>query len=123
VAIGLGLAGLVALAAWRNPAWLQPLIGLIPAGDLLVLVRPAQTLALRIGAVLYRPWLSLQQQVQQRAVALFEHFFGTAEADPEHRLRAWPVAGALWIGILVLLLIAMLAGSAVLDASSSGPSG
>ncbi|MCF7977974.1 MAG: NADH/ubiquinone/plastoquinone (complex I) [Chromatiaceae bacterium] len=123
VGIGVVLGTLVALAAWANPGWLKPLIGLIPAGDLLVLVRPAQTLALRIGAVLYRPWLSVQQQVQQRAVALFERFFGTAVADPERGLRAWPVAGALWIGILVLLLIAMLAGSVVPDASSLGPTG
>ncbi|MBK5940181.1 complex I subunit 5 family protein [Halochromatium roseum] len=123
VAIGLVLAALVALAAWANPDWLKPLIGLIPAGDLLVLVRPAQALVVRIGAVLNRPLLGLQEQVQQWAVTLFERFFGTAAADPERGLRAWPVAGALWIGILVLLLSAMLAGSAVLDGSSPGPTG
>ncbi|MEA3644099.1 MAG: proton-conducting transporter membrane subunit, partial [Lamprobacter sp.] len=117
VAIGLVLATLVALAAWANPAWLKPLISLIPAGDLLVLVRPAQALAVRIGVVLYRPLLSVQQQVQQWAVALFERFFGTPAADPERGLRTWPIAGALWIGILMLLLSAMLVGSAMLISS------
>jgi len=120
VAIGLVLAALVALAAWANPDWLRPLIGLIPAGDLLALVRPAQALALRLGAILKRPWLGLQQQLQQRALVLFERLFGTPVPDPERGLRAWPVAGALWIGILAVLLLAMLAGSALVGGSGSG---
>ncbi|MEA1051537.1 complex I subunit 5 family protein [Lamprobacter modestohalophilus] len=123
VAIGLGLAALVALAAWRNPAWLRPLIGLIPAGDLLVLMQPAQALLSRIGAGLQSPWLRLKDPVQEQAQRLFGRFFDTPLADPERRLRDWPVAGALWIGIITLLLLAMLAGSALVGGPSSGQTG
>jgi hydrogenase-4 component B len=123
VVIGLSLAVLVALAAWANPSWLRPLIGLIPAGDILVLATPARAVALRTWAFLHRPWLYLQQTVLQRAQALFRRLFETPLTDPERGLRAWPVAGALWIGILVLLLIAMLAGSTVLGSSSTGQTG
>ncbi|MBK5929166.1 complex I subunit 5 family protein [Halochromatium salexigens] len=110
VSIGLIVAAVVAVSAWANPAWLRPLIGLVPAGDLLVLVRPARALVARVGQRLLAPLLRVSQRVSDYLQAHFSRLFEAPETDSERQLRHWPVAGALWIGIIAVLLLAMLAG-------------
>lgn len=110
VAIGLIAAAAVAAAAWANPAWLRPLIGIVPAGDLVILVRPAREFAARLGNSLVAPVLKSSKRLSDRLQAHFSRIFDTPDTDSERHLRHWPVAGALWIGIIVVLLLAMLAG-------------
>jgi hypothetical protein len=110
VSIGLVVAAVVAVSAWANPAWLRPLIGLVPAGDLLVLVRPARALVARVGQRLLAPLLRVSQRLSDHLQAHFSRLFEAPETDSERQLRHWPVAGALWIGIIAVLLLAMLAG-------------
>ncbi len=110
VSIGLIASALVALAAWANPDWLRPLIGLIPAGDLLVLLRPTRDRLLQINNRLLAPLLSAGGRLGDQVQAAFRRLLETAATDPERRLRHWPVAGALWIGLLALLLLALLVG-------------
>lgn len=125
--IGLTGAGLVALAALANPSWLRPLIGLIPPGDLLVLAAPSSDLARKGGRALATPWQRLGMRLQGAALHAASSYFRDQPADPERRLRAWPVAGAVWIGITVLLAIALLAGLALASTDRqtehTGPSG
>lgn len=109
VSIGLIAAAAVAAAAWTNPAWLRPLIGIVPAGDLLVLVRRALELAAGIGNSLLAPVLKSSKWLSERLQGHFNRIFDVPATDSERQLRNWPVAGALWIGIIVLLLLAMLA--------------
>ncbi|MFP4495460.1 MAG: complex I subunit 5 family protein [Halochromatium sp.] len=110
VALGLVVAAAVAAAAWAHPAWLRPLIGLVPAGDLLVLARPALDLAARLGRRLLAPVLTLSRRLGVQLQGHFNRVFEAPETAAERRLRHWPVAGALWIGIIAVLLLAMLAG-------------
>ncbi len=110
VSLGLVAAAAVAAAAWANPAWLRPLIGIVPAGDLVVLVKPARALAARLGNSLMAPALRSSKRIGDRLQGQFSRIFDAPETDSERRLRNWAVAGALWIGIIALLLLAMLAG-------------
>ena len=119
VAIGLVAAAAVAAAAWANPAWLRPLIGLVPAGDLLVLARPARELAARAGHHLLTPLFYWSKRFSDRLQADFSRIFNATETDPERQLRNWPVAGALWIGIIAVLLLAVAAGLDNLSAKAA----
>ncbi|WP_462319941.1 complex I subunit 5 family protein [Halochromatium sp.] len=110
VSIGLVIASLIATAAWANPSWLRPLIGLIPAGDVLVLLRPAGDLVTRAGKRLLAPTLKSSKRISDQLQGGFSAIFDAPETDSERQLRQWPVAGALWIGIIAVLLFAMLAG-------------
>jgi hydrogenase-4 component B len=111
ITLGITFAGLVAIGARRNPAWLSPVIGLIPAGDLLVLARPIGRFAQGSWRRLRHPIDALQLRISKAAIDGFTRLFGRSENDQEDVLRRWPVAGGLWIGIIALLLIALLARS------------
>lgn len=108
--IGLVVAAAVAAAAWANPPWLRPLIGLVPAGDILVIVKPARDLAARASVSLLAPLLQLGRRTNNQLHGRFDRIFNAPETDSERQLRHWPVAGALWIGIIAVLLLAILAG-------------
>lgn len=114
VPLGVVLATLVALAAWRNPDWLKPVIGLIPPGDLIVLSRPVGALVKAFGGWLWRPFGRFATRIASFATDRYERVCNEAPGDVERGLRAWPVAGALWIGILALLVLALLSGEPLL---------
>ena len=108
VPIGLGLAAAMALVAWRWPAVVRPLIGIVPPGDLLALLQPIGRIAARIGAVSLR----LLQWLADRTAALVKATLAPLDqpgGDAEVLLRAWPVAGALWLmlaaGLALLLFL------------------
>ena len=86
------------------------MIGLVPAGDLLVLARPALDLAARLGKRLLAPVLTVSKRLSLQLQGHFSRVFDAPATDAERRLRHWPVAGALWIGIIAVLLLAVLAG-------------
>ncbi|MBK5940180.1 complex I subunit 5 family protein [Halochromatium roseum] len=119
ISLGISFAGLIALGAWRNPTWLSPVIGLIPAGDLLVLARPIGRVAANLWQQLWQPIDALQNRIKQAAISGFERIFKRPNSDGENALRRWPIAGGLWIGIIALLLVALLARSPL---SQSAPS-
>ncbi|MEA3639561.1 MAG: proton-conducting transporter membrane subunit, partial [Lamprobacter sp.] len=119
VMLGIGLAGLIAIGAWRHPAWLSPVIGLIPAGDLLVLARPVGRLAVAFWQRLWRPTSALQDRISQAAIGGFERVLRRSEVDREATLRHWPVAGGLWIGIIAMMLLALFAQSPGSSASEA----
>lgn len=107
VPVGLVIAGLAAVIAWRWPGATRPLIGLVPPGDLLALLAPIGRLAGRVGGVLLR----LLHQLGERTATLFGAMLAPlaqSGGDAETRLRAWPVAGVLWlllaVGLGLLLL-------------------
>jgi NADH:ubiquinone oxidoreductase subunit 5 (subunit L)/multisubunit Na+/H+ antiporter MnhA subunit len=121
-ALGATFAGLVAIGAWRNPAWLSPVIGIIPAGDLLVLAQPIGRLLVRLGQWLWRPIEAMQMRIRKAAIGGFELIFARPEVDSERRLRRWPVAGGLWLGIIVALMLALLGQSHLgQDATDTAP--
>lgn len=112
VALGLALAAAVLLLAAKGRLRPNRLIGAIPAGDILTIVRPFYHW-LRSSAV--RIWLAWRalvaaggQTVQDRQARLLAR----PEADAERELRTWPVAGALWLSIGALLLLFLLAAQA-----------
>ena len=113
ILLGFVFAGLVALGAWRNPDWLRPVIGLIPPGDLIVLTRPISRLAVVGWRSLWRPIVAARSAVANAAVQGFETVFTRPETDSERGLRQWPVAGGIWLSIMLMLLIALLGNSAM----------
>lgn len=118
VPLGVLLAALVAVAAWSNPAWLKPLVGLIPPGDLVVLSRPIGRLAVGLWERLWGPVERLAGRTAQFATHRYRRLFADSTRDPERGLRSWPVAGGLWIGILALLVVALLSGAPLLDGTA-----
>lgn len=111
ITLGLGFAGLIAIGAWRHPDWLRPVIGLIPPGDLVVLARPAGRLLLAAGLQLWQPITHARARVAKTAAGGLEAVLARPEADPERGLRHWPVAGGLWLGLIVILLLTLLGQS------------
>ncbi|MBK5929167.1 proton-conducting transporter membrane subunit [Halochromatium salexigens] len=108
VLLGVVFAGLVALGAWRNPDWLRPVIGLIPPGDLIVLARPLRRLAVAGGQSLWPPLDAARLRVTNAAIRGFQAVFAGTDTEAERGLRRWPVAGAVWLGIIAALLLALL---------------
>ena len=113
-------AAAIALAAWRNPGWLRPVIGLVLPGDLAVLLAP-------IGRTTGRAWAELRDPVQARSAQLGAGLGGWIEqrlapdaSDAERGLRAWPVAGGLWILVTGLLLLATIWGSVLVGGDQAG---
>jgi len=107
IGIGIGIAGLMALVAWRKPRLLRPLVGLIGPGDLLALVRPILAVLKLLARTLWRGWvwfLEWALSALRGALAPLE----PQARDPERRLRAWPTAGSAWLVITVLLLVLLL---------------
>jgi hypothetical protein len=93
-----------ALVAWRRPGLLRPAIDMIPAGDLLGLVRPVLSVLGFMVRGFGRGWNSLLDSVSggfDRIAAAV----GPAPADPERGLRRWQNAGASWLIITALLLV------------------
>ena len=109
IGIGLGIAGLMALVAWRKPRVLGPLVNLVNPGDILALVRPVLRVLALLGRSLWRGWMGILKGVQagmRAALAPLDR----RVADPERRLRDWPTAGGVWLGIIALLLVLLLVG-------------
>lgn len=110
VFIGVIVTVPVALAAWVSPARLGKLIGQIPPGDLVVMVRPlviALRLVLRASAL---GWRTLLLPVGQRLADLGRGL-GREPMDPERTARAWPNLGMAWSLILALLLLSAFAAA------------
>jgi hydrogenase-4 component B len=119
VPVGIGLALLVSLLARLKPAWLRPLIGLIPPGDILALWRPAARAGVWLGRKLWRSWSTVAEPLRAQVRATFDQIFAKPAADVEHGLRRWPVAGGLWIGISALLLLFVLAGQPLVPVTTA----
>jgi len=122
IVLGFAFAGLIAIGAWRNPDWLRPVIGLIPAGDLIALVKPTSQLAMHGLQRLWRPVNSARARIAQTALRGVERRFARPETDAERGLQQWPVAGGLWLGLIVVLLLALLGAGTVSQQTRSAPS-
>lgn len=109
VAAGFAVALPVAVAAWRRPAMLGVPIGLVRPGDLLGLVRPILTALRYLARELWRWWRRLLARAFHGA-SLSMAAIARPPPDPERVLRAWPNAGAAWLGITALLLALVLGG-------------
>ena len=95
------LAGiaLAALVVWRPASVLRRLVGKVPPGDLPVL----------LGHHLRRGL----KRIPAPAIALPTLDLTALPAPPddtEMRLRRWPVAGALWLLLLIALIVVLLPG-------------
>jgi hydrogenase-4 component B len=109
IAIGVAIAGLMALVAWRKPRLLGPLVDLVSPGDLLALVRPVLAVLALLGRTLWRGWVGIFEGVQARIQGALPPL-DRKVSDPERRLRAWPTAGGAWLGITAVLLALLLVG-------------
>ena len=104
IAIAAVLVFPIALVAWRRPNRLRPMLDGVPAGDLLVLLRPLLSVLGSLSRDLDRRWSRLLRSAAaglSSAVAAVQ----PAPKDPERGLRRWPNAGAAWLLITVLLAI------------------
>lgn len=114
IAAAVLLAAPFLLAARTRPALLRPLVGRVPPGDLLALTGPLGAVAQWLSGALFGHWLRLVNAARTRLRRMRPD---PPPADPEAWLRDWPTAGALWLGLLALLLVALVSG-----ASGAGPS-
>jgi formate hydrogenlyase subunit 3/multisubunit Na+/H+ antiporter MnhD subunit len=95
------LAGiaLAAVVMWRPVSMLRRLVGVVPPGDLPVLLGRH----LRLGL----------QRIPAPTMRLPSPDLTALPAPPddtETRLRRWPVAGALWLLVLIALIVVLLPG-------------
>jgi formate hydrogenlyase subunit 3/multisubunit Na+/H+ antiporter MnhD subunit len=104
MSIAILIAMPVLLVARRRPAVLRPLEGMVPPGDLLVLLRPVKISLLWVLRELMRGSDLLLQGVKSRIGARIDRL-DPPSRDPERLIRAWPTAGLLWLGIIMGLLI------------------
>ena len=112
-ALGLALGLPALLVAVRRPAWRGPLVGRIPPGDLLELLRPLPPRLRQLGHWSGARWASLLARLLDRPGAwLRATWRDGAPSRLEPALGRWDNAGLLWIAILVLLGIALGAGRA-----------
>ena len=118
IGLGFAFASLIALGAWRNPSWLRPVIGLIPAGDLIVLAKPISRFGLARWQQIRRPLNSARTYVTRAAIGGVERRGASPETYAERGLRQWPVAGGLWLGLILALLLALLSTDAILPQAS-----
>ena len=117
IAAALLLAAPFLLAARVRPALLRPLVGRVPAGDLLALTGPLGAVGRWLSGALFGHWLRLVNAARTRLRRLSPR---PPPADPEAWLRAWPTAGTLWLGLLALLLVALVWGASG-TGSAPGP--
>jgi len=105
IAIALALGLPVLLAALQRPGMLDGMLDRIPPGDLLEALRPLPPL--------WRwSWRWTKRRWADRRARLFDpwcdwierHWHTTRTGTDELRLARWPVAGGLWIGLLLLLM-------------------
>lgn len=113
---GIGIAVVIGALAVRYPSGFQRLIGSIPPGDLLVLAAPLLRILVWLGRTLWRPWSRLYDGLERAATAVYSLIFDQPVGDTEQRLREWPVAGSLWLGLTAMLFLFVIAGT-------PGPSG
>ncbi len=104
MSIALLMAMPLLLVARRRPAVLRPLEGMVPPGDLLVLLRPIRISLLWLLRQLLRGSDLVLQGAKSRIGARIDRLDPPSQ-DPERLMRAWPTAGLLWLGILMGLLI------------------
>ncbi|MGE5154338.1 MAG: proton-conducting transporter membrane subunit [Bdellovibrio bacteriovorus] len=104
------LAAPFLLAARVHPSLMRPLVGRVPPGDLLALAGPLGAAAQWLAGSLFGQWLRLLNRVRTQLGRL-----GPAppHAHPEAGLTIWATAGALWLGVLALLLITLAWGGSV----------
>lgn len=91
------------LAARIRPGVMAPLVGAVPPGDLLVLARPATASLGWLGGLTLGLWLRAVKALQARVSAWWQRV-DRGRDDIEAWLRGWPHAGALWLGVLLVLL-------------------
>lgn len=111
VPLGLVLASLVGLLIWRRPASLKAAVGSVPPGDLIV---PAMAVGAWFGHAWQRVWARLSRSLATRSAqitARFESVFASPVAEAEQGLQRWPVAGGLWLGVIVAMLLALFSSS------------
>ena len=116
--VALALALPFVLVARRRPNLLHPTADLVPAGDLLGLVRRPIGVFVLAGRSLGRWWSHLLQSGSARLSAAYEGF-GSPPEDPERVLKRWPNAGAAWLAATALLLLLPLSTLPVLRSSAT----
>lgn len=113
LAMGLALGLPVLLVARWRPAWRAPLVGRIPPGDLLELLRPLPPRLRQFWHWLGARWASLRARLLDRPGAwLGAAWRARSPSRLELALGRWDNAGLLWIAILTLLGIALGVGRA-----------
>jgi formate hydrogenlyase subunit 3/multisubunit Na+/H+ antiporter MnhD subunit len=119
VGIGVGIAAVGALLAALRPRMLTPLIGLVPAGDLLALLMPLLRAVRQVGQEFLEDLARGWEWLETLALRSYDRVCGVPASDVERGLRSWPVAGALWAGIGVVLLVALFAGRPLVGLSTA----
>ncbi|EIC21569.1 proton-conducting transporter transmembrane domain-containing protein [Thiorhodovibrio frisius] len=112
VALGLGLVAAAVWLARRGQQPLAQLVGRVPPGDLLEWLVPIYRLMQLLGALLWFHWQALVSRIGAWASQAVSQRFTRPPGDPERELRAWPVAGALWLAVGAVLLFSLLGGPA-----------
>lgn len=103
--IGIGVALCIAVLASLRPGLLKPLVGFVPAGDILFLLRALFLAPGRLLATLWRYWTALLSGLFGKLGTLLQTQ-GKLHSALERGLRIWPVAGMLWVGVGASLLLA-----------------
>jgi hypothetical protein len=110
VATSLDIGLFVLLLALFNPRIAALWTDRVPPGDLLSLWAPLQrgvVAAYAKADARRRAWL---HGIVGHLENTFERTFASAAPDTERGLRQWPVAGAVWVGISMILLLTLVAG-------------
>jgi formate hydrogenlyase subunit 3/multisubunit Na+/H+ antiporter MnhD subunit len=98
-----------ALAARLRPELLEPLVGRIPPGDILVLAGPLARALGWLGGVSLRLWLRVLERASRRLNSLRSRL--DQGPDMEHWIGHWTSAGVVWLGLLALLMLGAWAAS------------
>lgn len=108
VGAGIGIAIAVMAVVRRRPGLVEPLIERIPPGDLLGVVNRILLILDGYGRLILQAGSRLYRRTAAYLTKRFDTLFATPTSDAEQGLRQWPVAGALWLTISALLLVAVL---------------
>nr|WP_242482402.1 proton-conducting transporter membrane subunit [Thiocystis violacea] len=111
VGAGIGIAVAVMTLARRHPGLVKPLVGRVPPGDLLGLARLILLVLVWYGLGILGFAGALYTRIEARLTKAFDRVFAQPTPDAERGLRAWPVAGALWLAVGGLLFVAVLGGA------------
>ncbi|MFD2110554.1 proton-conducting transporter membrane subunit [Thiorhodococcus fuscus] len=123
VGAGIGIAVAVMAAARRYPGFVKPLVGRIPPGDLLGLIKRILLVLVWYGLAILRFVGALYARIEARLTHAFDRVFAQPTSDGEQGLRAWPVAGALWLAVGGLLFVAVLGGAPEVSPHEPAPRG
>jgi len=123
VGAGIGIAVAVMTVARRHPGLARPLVGRVPPGDLLGLIQQILLALVWYGLAILGSVGTLYARIEARLTQVFDRVFAQPTSDAEQGLRAWPVAGALWLAVGGLLFVAVLGGVSEVSPPEPAPRG